>query len=66
MDLLKPFIGINSTNDSNITDDDLSKKALVHFIAPPLNAAKKLEYIQNYLVKFQKPSLLKRVKNLFK
>jgi hypothetical protein len=66
MDLLKPFIGINSTNDSNITDDDLSKKALIHFIAPPLNAAKKLEYIQNYLVKFQKPSLLKRVKNLFK
>jgi hypothetical protein len=47
--LLKKYIGLNSTVTADITDDDIADKALVHFIAPPLDAAKKLEYIHNYL-----------------
>ena len=66
IDLLKKYIGINSTTDSNIIDDDISNKALIHFIAPPLNANKKLEYIQNYFSNSKKPSLTQKIKNLFK
>ena len=46
---LAKHIGINSTKDTSVIDSDIENKSLVHFIAPPLEAAHKIAYIDNYL-----------------
>jgi hypothetical protein len=68
INLLRPHIGLNSTMDAKIVDDDIGGKALVHFIAPPLDATKKREYIQSYLTKrkLKETSMLGRLKGFFK
>ncbi len=53
---------INTTNDMKyILNDDTH---LIHFIAPPLQALKKIEFIKNYLKK-NKPSFINKIKNFF-
>ena len=47
--LLAKYIGLNSTVDDSIVDDDINDKPLVHFIAPPLDAKTKLIFIKNWL-----------------
>lgn len=46
--LLKPFIGINSTENNSATDPDIKQKPLIHFIAPPLDAKSKLKFISEF------------------
>jgi hypothetical protein len=67
---LRKYIGINSTTHKDVVDDDIPDKALVHFIAPPLDAATKLKYIEEYLAGqgkgSTKPGVLTKLKGLFK
>lgn len=60
--LLAKYIGLNSTVDDKIVDEDINDKALVHFIAPPLDAKTKITFIKKWLkeketVKLALPSL---------
>ena len=67
---LRKFIGINSTTNKNVVDDDILDKALVHFIAPPLDATTKLKYIEEYLEssikELPKSNILAKFKGWFK
>lgn len=67
---LRKFIGINSTTNKDVVDDDILDKALVHFIAPPLDATTKLKYIEEYLEprvkESTKPNILTKFKSWFK
>lgn len=67
---LRKYIGINSTTHKDVVDDDIFGKALVHFIAPPLDAATKLKYIEEYLAAQEKestkPGVITKFKGWFK
>lgn len=67
---LRKYIGINSTSNKDVVDDDILGKALVHFIAPPLDATAKLKYIEEYLApqvkESTKPGAIAKFKGWFK